>query len=451
GSGGKSPTSAGSSLGGTGGSGQVVLTYNNSTPITLTGNPSGLSPNTQYYWEAFAANSAGTTLSSERNFYTLANVPSAPTVNGATTNSLNVKVNVNGNPATTEFAIQETNSLNYVQANGTLAGTTVWQNTNAWHGANGFVVVTSLIPGSNYVFQVKARNGDNTETAFSPAAGNTVTKATTTITGVTASQSISYGTATVTLSGTVSAGTLFPANGETVSVIINATTNPATIFGGAGGFSVNFPTATIPPSSTVYTITYAYGGSATLKTSSDATTTLTVNGVKAPALSYANASGTSRQITLAEIQTAGLASSQVSPTYTISLPSATSTLGGNLFTDGSRILYNPSSTPGSDSFSYTVSDGVASGTATVSISFTNAVSVSNPEISVVAGVVNGTMYGIPGVQYDVQRSTTANGTYTTLTANLTPANPITAGADGKVSFQDTAPPPSSGFYRTIQH
>jgi hypothetical protein len=118
---------------------------------------------------------------------------------------------------------------------------------------------------------------------------------------------------------------------------------------------------------------------------------------------------------------------------------------------GTIILYTPSGSPGSDSFSYTVSDGVASGTATVNITFTNAVSVSNPEISVVAGVVNGTMYGIPGVQYDVQRSTTANGTYTTLTANLTPANPITAGVDGKISFQDKAPPSVSGFYRTIQH
>ena len=178
---------------------------------------------------------------------------------------------------------------------------------------------------------------------------------------------------------------------------------------------------------------------------------LVVTGVKVPALSYTNAAGTSRQITLTEIQAAGLASSQVSPTYTISLPSASSNLGGNLFTDGSKILYEPSSTPGSDSFSYTVSDGVASGTATVSIAFTNAVSVSKPEISVVAGVINGTMYGIPGVQYDVQRSTTANGTYTTLTADLTPANPITAGSDGKISFQDTAPPSGSGFYRTIQH
>ena len=457
GSGGRSPTSAGSSLGGTGGSGQVVLTYNGNTPIALTGNVLGLNPNAQYFFEAFAVNSATTTYSSERNFYTLANVPTVPTVNGATTNSLNVRVNVNGNPATTEFAIQETNSLNYVQANGTLGGPTVWQTTNLWHAVTNFVTVTGLIPGSNYVFQVKARNGDNTETAFSPAAGNTVTKATTTITGVTASQSISYGTTTVTLSGTVSAGTLFPANGETVSVIINATTNPATISGGAGGFSVNFPTATILPSLTPYTITYAYGGSATLKTSSDATTALTVNGVKVPALAYTNGQGISRQITLSEIQSAGLFSPQPSPTYTITLPSASSTGGGSVITNGAGtlILYTPpSGSPASDSFSYTVSDGTASATATVSITFQLQASGSNPQISVSGGAINGTLYGIPTVQYDIQRKTNLSDTvWQTLSSPpLSNAPPYTADASsGKISFTDTNPPPSSGYYRTIQH
>ena len=458
GSGGRAATAATNSFGGSGAAGQVVLTYSGpgAVPMDYT---VGLSPNVVTYWKAYAVNSVGTTLSSERSFYTLANVPTVPTVNGATTNSLNVRVNVNGNPATTEFAIQETNSLNYVQANGTLGGPTVWQTTNVWHAVTNFVTVTGLIPGSNYVFQVKARNGDNTETAFSPAAGNTVTKATTTITGVTASQSISYGTATVTLSGTVSAGTLFPADGETVSVIINATTNPATISGGAGGFSVNYPTATILPSLTPYTITYAYGGSATLKTSSDATTALTVNGIKVPALAYTNGQGISRQITLSEIQSAGLFSPQPSPTYTITLPSASSTGGGSVITNGAGtiILYTPpSGSPASDTFSYTVSDGVALGTNTVTITFQLQASGSNPQISVSGSpaVINGTLYGIPTVQYDIQRKTNLSDTvWQTLSSPpLSNAPPYTADlSSGKISFTDTNPPPSSGYYRTIQH
>jgi hypothetical protein len=176
GGGGKAQSTPGSTLGGTGGSGQVVLTYNGNTPITLSDNLSGLSPNTQYFWEAFAANSAGTTFSSERNFYTLANVPTAPTVNGATTTSLNVNLlgSANGNPATTQFAIQESNTTttatSYVQADGSLAGTAVWQTTNTW----GTITVTGLTPGTTYTSQVKARNNDSpqVETAFGPAKTN---------------------------------------------------------------------------------------------------------------------------------------------------------------------------------------------------------------------------------------------------------------------------------------
>ena len=99
------------------------------------------------------------------------------------------------------------------------------------------------------------------------------------IIGVTASQSITYGTANVTLSGTVGAGVVYPANGETVNVTINGNTQPATISGGVGGFSVSFPTASIPYSASPYLITYAYAGNATTlnAATNDTSTALTVN------------------------------------------------------------------------------------------------------------------------------------------------------------------------------
>ena len=105
------------------------------------------------------------------------------------------------------------------------------------------------------------------------------TRLTPSIAGVTASQSITYGTSTVTLSGTVSAtGPVYPADGETVTVTINGTPQDATISGGAGGFSVVFSTATIPYSATAYTITYAYEGNGFLQAATDDTSTaLTVN------------------------------------------------------------------------------------------------------------------------------------------------------------------------------
>jgi hypothetical protein len=91
-----------------------------------------------------------------------------------------------------------------------------------------------------------------------------------------ADQTIAYGTATVTLSGTVAAGSTYPANGEIVWVTINGSTEPAPIAGGAGEFSVDFPTDTIPVSTTPYPITYHYGGNATLSVADNTATTLTV-------------------------------------------------------------------------------------------------------------------------------------------------------------------------------
>jgi len=118
----------------------------------------------------------------------------------------------------------------------------------------------------------------------------TVNQATsTTISSVTLSQTISYGTSSVTLTGLVSAvGPVYPANGETVSVTINSLTTNATVSGGAGGFFVSFPTATIPASPTPYTITYSYAGNANLAAAPDDTSTaLTVNKAN-PVLSVTN-------------------------------------------------------------------------------------------------------------------------------------------------------------------
>ena len=92
--------------------------------------------------------------------------------------------------------------------------------------------------------------------------------------GLTAGPSICFGTATVTLSGTVSAtGPVYPANGETVGVTINGSTQNATISGAAGGFSINFTSAAIPSSGIPYTITYSYAGGGNLKAAANNTST----------------------------------------------------------------------------------------------------------------------------------------------------------------------------------
>jgi hypothetical protein len=127
----------------------------------------GLGANTVYYFRAYAANAIGTTLdSADTTFYTLANPPTAPVVNGATTNTLNVAIGGgDGNPAGTAYAIQETNSVNFVQADGSLGATVIFQTAAAW----GTKTVTGLGLGTTYVFQVQATNSAGVATAFGPA------------------------------------------------------------------------------------------------------------------------------------------------------------------------------------------------------------------------------------------------------------------------------------------
>jgi autotransporter-associated beta strand protein len=98
------------------------------------------------------------------------------------------------------------------------------------------------------------------------------------ISGVTASQSITYGAASITLTGTVSAtGPVYPANGETVSVTINGNTQTTTTTGGNGAFSITYTCNTIPYSATPYDITYAYAGNGFLNAASETSTSLTIS------------------------------------------------------------------------------------------------------------------------------------------------------------------------------
>jgi autotransporter-associated beta strand protein len=151
----------------------VVIT-DNMTPVAGTTGSydlglSSLGVNVEYYFKAYAINSVNTTLSSELSFWTLANTPSAPTVGGATTGSLDVTVNVNGNPSGTAFAIHETSLDKYVQADGSLNTTEVFQSESTW----GTKTVTGLNPNTAYTFEVKARNGANVETGFGATASDT--------------------------------------------------------------------------------------------------------------------------------------------------------------------------------------------------------------------------------------------------------------------------------------
>ncbi|MDO9099074.1 MAG: cohesin domain-containing protein, partial [Candidatus Methanoperedens sp.] len=82
-----------------------------------------------------------------------------PTVNGATSNSLNITLNAETpveNPSNTTYSIYCTTTIQYVQANGTLGSNEVFQTKSVW----GTKTVTGLLNSKEYCFYAKAKNGN---------------------------------------------------------------------------------------------------------------------------------------------------------------------------------------------------------------------------------------------------------------------------------------------------
>jgi autotransporter-associated beta strand protein len=128
----------------------------------------GLTANTKYYFRAYATNAVGSAVGREQAFWTLAETPTAPTVTGAGSNALFLGLGSDGNPEYTEYQIKDALSGLYVQASqGELADTAVWRPRSGW-GTQLLINNTSMT--NSYSFVVKARNGENIETSFGPAA-----------------------------------------------------------------------------------------------------------------------------------------------------------------------------------------------------------------------------------------------------------------------------------------
>lgn len=87
------------------------------------------------------------------------------------------------------------------------------------------------------------------------------------------SPTITYGTATTTISGTILGGGVAPSG--IVTITINSVSNPAPIDSITGAFSFNFNTQTLPVAAP-YTITYNYAGDGVFDPVNDISKTLTV-------------------------------------------------------------------------------------------------------------------------------------------------------------------------------
>jgi virginiamycin B lyase len=89
-----------------------------------------------------------------------------------------------------------------------------------------------------------------------------------------AGPTITYGTASVTLSGHIAAGSAVPPGSEDVT--LNGVTQHAAIDPATGNFSATFSTSTLPVTGSPYTITYAYAGATGFNPVTDTSKTLTV-------------------------------------------------------------------------------------------------------------------------------------------------------------------------------
>ena len=109
-----------------------------------------------------------------------ANVPPAPTLdNGSATyyNKLKVTINKSANDATdyTYAIAASSNSFattQYVQADGTLGASAVYQSYAAWGSASGSFI-SGLVPATTYQVKVSAMQGLYTASAYGPIASST--------------------------------------------------------------------------------------------------------------------------------------------------------------------------------------------------------------------------------------------------------------------------------------
>lgn len=161
------------------------------TPNLTYCDETGLNPNVQYSGRTVTAYKGALESShsaAATAIYTLANTPGLSQVSqiyGQPT-QLQIIININSNPAGTQFAIQETQQSEpdlYVQANGTLNEAPVWQTYAQWGSGVG-VTVAGLTAATQYTFQVKAQNGDNISTELGPASQQITAGTGSTVAGV---------------------------------------------------------------------------------------------------------------------------------------------------------------------------------------------------------------------------------------------------------------------------
>jgi len=134
----------------------------------------GLTFNTQYTFRVWAANgdNVNSTSYAEGSKYTLANIPSAPTLTTLSTSEIRLGINENANPSSILFSIkvEYAGNTNYATQDGagieTLGTSPVYKTKADW----GTIEVTSLSVNTPYAFSVDAKNLDGVTNVYSTSA-----------------------------------------------------------------------------------------------------------------------------------------------------------------------------------------------------------------------------------------------------------------------------------------
>ena len=188
------------------------------------------------------------------------------------------------------------------------------------NGASASLSAATAIIGSDGIAQVTATANSivgsytvnvSAVGAASPASFTLKNLVALTFSGI-VSQSIPFGTASATFSGTLANGVQTP-QGENVAVTLDGVTQQAAI-GSSGAFSTTFDTAGLAASATPYTVSYVYTSDGTF---ADASTTSSLTITKAtPTITWANPADITYGTALSATQLDATASVPGTFTYT---------------------------------------------------------------------------------------------------------------------------------------
>jgi autotransporter-associated beta strand protein len=262
-----------------------------------------------------------------------------------------------------------------IQASATTTGTPASAVTVTGSGLAPYSTATASVDGNGHVILT-------VDTKLPP-----------TLTSLPLSQTVQLSAGTVTLSGLVSAaGPTYPADGETVQITINGSTQNATIAGGAGAFTINYSPL---PAVGVYPITYSYAGNVDLWTASDVTTTLTVTNLTVPTITtWPSATGITYGQTLTSSGLSG-GSASVTGTFTFTtsstMPSAGTYAASGTFTPDDTVNYSTLVVPGA------ISVEVAQKTLTLTSSAVTARPYNGTTAAAITGTLDGVLAGDIGL------------------------------------------------------